>query len=83
MPDAHHLGRAGSDDLAHDATAMPEGREATLTFQKTWGARLKPYLAPADYEELSRLCDPQHPEFALQRPDFHFLQTFTLVVGEL
>ncbi len=52
-------------------------------FQKTWGTRLKPYLAEDDYEELSRLCDPQHPEFALRRPDFHFLQTFTLVVGEV
>jgi len=52
-------------------------------FQKTWGTRLKPYLAEDDYEELSRLCDPQHPEFALRRPDFHFLQTFTLVVGDV
>ncbi|KQV56469.1 hypothetical protein ASC95_28970 [Pelomonas sp. Root1217] len=31
MPDAHHLGRAGSADLAHDITATPGGREATLT----------------------------------------------------
>ena len=63
----------------------PEDEDYLLEaiFQKTWGARLKPYLAPADYEELSRLCDPQHPEFALRRPDFHFLQTFTLVVGEV
>ncbi|MFX7883303.1 hypothetical protein ABTK06_20185, partial [Acinetobacter baumannii] len=63
----------------------PEDEDYLLEaiFQKTWGARLTPYLAPADYEELSRLCDPQHPEFALRRPDFHFLQTFTLVVGEV
>ena len=51
-------------------------------FRGTWGERLRPYLAPADYEELMRLCDPHHREFALQRPDFHFLQTFTLAVGE-
>lgn len=31
MPDAHHLGCAGSGDLAHDTTATVEGREATLT----------------------------------------------------
>ena len=50
-------------------------------FQGTWGERLRPYLSPDDYAELSRLCDPNSPEFALQRPDFHFLQTFTLVTG--
>jgi SAM-dependent methyltransferase len=51
-------------------------------FRGTWGERLRPYLSPADYEELTRLCDPQHPQFALHRPDFHFVQTFTLAVGE-
>ena len=51
-------------------------------FRGTWGERLRPHLPRADHEELTRLCDPQHPEFALHRPDFHFLQTFTLAVGE-
>ena len=51
-------------------------------FRGTWGERLRPYLTLADHEELTRLCDPQHPQFALHRPDFHFLQTFTLAVGE-
>jgi SAM-dependent methyltransferase len=50
-------------------------------FRGTWGERLRPYLAPADYRELMELCDPQHSRYALARPDFHFLQTFTLVVG--
>jgi len=50
-------------------------------FRATWGDRLKPYLSSADHEELQRLCDPQHPSFALRRPDFHFVQTFTLAVG--
>jgi SAM-dependent methyltransferase len=50
-------------------------------FRGTFGERLRPYLKPADYERLTRLCDPSHPEFALQRRDFHFLQTFTLAVG--
>jgi SAM-dependent methyltransferase len=50
-------------------------------FQNTWGARLRPYLSDADYVELSQLCDPRDPGFALRRPDFHFLQTFTLVTG--
>jgi SAM-dependent methyltransferase len=50
-------------------------------FRGTWGERLRPYLSQADYEELMRVCDPQHPQFALRRPDFHFVQTFTLAVG--
>jgi len=51
-------------------------------FRDTWGERLRPYLTEDDYAELSRLCDPRQPQFALRRPDFHFLQTFTLVTGE-
>jgi SAM-dependent methyltransferase len=50
-------------------------------FRGTWGERLRPYLAPADYRELTELCDPQHSRYALARPDFHFLQTFTVAVG--
>src|SRR5712671_1539120 len=49
----------------------------------TWGERLRPYLSNDDYAELLRLCDPQHPKFALRRPDFHFLQSFTLATGEV
>jgi len=52
-------------------------------FLGTWGGeRLRPYLSSGDYAELARLCDPRDEAFALRRPDFHFLQTFTLAVGE-
>ena len=51
-------------------------------FRDTWGERLRPYLADEDYAELVRLCDPGGSQFALRRPDFHFLQTFTLAMGE-
>ena len=51
-------------------------------FRDTWGERLRPYLSEDDYAELERVCDPQHPQFALRRPVFHFLQCFTLVTGE-
>lgn len=51
-------------------------------FRGTFGERLRPYLAMEEYEALSMQCDPQHPAFALKRADFHFLQTFTLVVAE-
>lgn len=50
-------------------------------FQNTWGERLRPYLSGDDFEELMHLCDPQHAQYALRRPDFHFLQSFTVAVG--
>jgi len=54
-----------------------------VIFRGTWGERLRPYLEADDYEALARLCDPGQPDFALRRPDFHFLQSFTLAVGEV
>jgi SAM-dependent methyltransferase len=51
-------------------------------FRGTWQERLRPYLSTEDYAELSRLCDPTDSQFALRRPDFHFLQSFSVVVGE-
>ncbi len=54
-----------------------------VIFRDTWGERLRPYLSDADYDELVRLCDSRHPQFALHRPDFHFLQSFSLAIGEV
>jgi SAM-dependent methyltransferase len=65
---------------------LNEADEAYLLeaiFRDTWGERLRPYLAREDYDELTTLCDPRHAGFALRRPDFHFLQTFTLAVGQV
>jgi SAM-dependent methyltransferase len=52
-------------------------------FRGTWGARLKPYLEAHDFEALSRLTDPNGDDYALERADFHLLQTFTLVTGSV
>jgi len=52
-------------------------------FRGTWGQRLRPYLSDGDFADLAQVCDPQHPQYALGRPDFHFLQSFTLAVGEI
>jgi SAM-dependent methyltransferase len=52
-------------------------------FRDTWGERLRPYLSGEDYDELTALCDPSDPAFALRRTDFHFLQTFTVAVGQV
>jgi SAM-dependent methyltransferase len=50
-------------------------------FNGTWGERLAPYLSTDDYARVQKLCNPDAPEFALRRADFHFLQTLTLVTG--
>jgi hypothetical protein len=50
-------------------------------FRDTWGERLRPYLSAQDYLQVTQLCDPHSPGFALRRPDFHFLQTFTLITA--
>jgi SAM-dependent methyltransferase len=52
-------------------------------FRDTWGERLRPYLSADDYQQLARLCDPHAAEYALHRPDLHFLQTFSLAAGEI
>jgi SAM-dependent methyltransferase len=52
-------------------------------FKNTWGERLRPYMSADLYVQLERLCDPKHREFALRRADFHFLQSFSVVVGEV
>lgn len=52
-------------------------------FRGTWGERLRPYLTAADFAELSDLCNPDSRRYALRRPDFHFLQSFTVASGAL
>jgi SAM-dependent methyltransferase len=76
--------RARTFMIERTAPLRPEDEDYLLEaiFRDTWNSRLQPYLSGSDYEELIRLCDPRHQEFALHRPDFHFLQSFTLVVGQ-
>ncbi len=50
-------------------------------FRGYWGEKLTPYLTNADAENLARFCNPDAPSFCLRRPDFHHLQTLTVVVG--
>lgn len=64
-----------------DAAALRYYTEAV--FRDTWGERLRPYLTEEEFAALARLCDPQDAAFALTRPDFHALQTFTLASGWL
>jgi SAM-dependent methyltransferase len=85
------LRRAGLDNVYVRTFSIerlsPLGAEDTdylleAIFRGTWGERLRPYLSGEDFDELARLCDPNSAQFALDRQDFHFIQTFTLTVGD-
>ena len=69
--------------IERTAPLVPADEEylAEILFKDISRGRLRPYLSGADHDELTHLCDPSRAEFALRRPDFHFLQTFTMVRG--
>jgi hypothetical protein len=48
-------------------------------FRGYWGHRVQPYLTPGDWEALRALTDPESGRYCLRRPDFHHIQTYTLV----
>jgi SAM-dependent methyltransferase len=50
-------------------------------FQGYWGPKLKPYLSAADWSELTALTDAASPAYALDRADFHHVQTLTVASG--
>jgi SAM-dependent methyltransferase len=50
-------------------------------FEGHWGERVRSYLDAADWQQLVRLTDPGSDGYALNRPDFHALQTSTVVTG--
>lgn len=50
-------------------------------FSGYWGERLRPYLREDDWSDVQRLCDPDSPVYCLDRPDFHHIQTLTMVTG--
>ena len=52
-------------------------------FNGYWGERLRPYLNDDDWREVQRLCDPTSSAYCLERPDFHHVQTLTMVVGRV
>ena len=60
---------------------IDEGYLTEVIFGEMRGERLRPYLSDQDFVELTRLSDRGHPDYALRRQDFHFLQTFSLVTG--
>lgn len=51
-------------------------------FKGYWDYRVQPYLTEDDWQTLQALCDPHSAHFCLRRPDFHHIQTFTIVMGQ-
>ncbi len=52
-----------------------------VVFQGYWGDKVQPYLSDGDWRRLTALCDPASGDYCLDRPDFHHLQTLTVVEG--
>jgi SAM-dependent methyltransferase len=50
-------------------------------FRGYWGEKIRPFMRADDWDALMALCDPASPAFCLRRDDFHYLQTYTVVVG--
>lgn len=70
-------------ERTHPLAAADERYLLECIFRGTWGERLREYLDPEDFAELTRLCDPDDERYALRRPDFHFLQSLTFAVGTM
>lgn len=50
-----------------------------VVFRGYWGHRVQPYLSAEDWKALQALTNPGSPRYCLHRPDFHHIQTYTLV----
>ncbi len=66
-----------------DRAPLCPQREA---FQRNWfvhsfGQRLRPYLAPRDWEEFAALFDPDSTTYLLNHPDFFMSRTWYLGIG--
>jgi SAM-dependent methyltransferase len=80
---AHHVvSRTFMIERLSPLGAADEAYLRDVIFRDTWGERLRPYLPAEDFAALARLTDAADPQFALVRPDFHFLQSFTVVSGQ-
>ena len=62
------------DDAARDAL--------TGSFQMLWG-KAKPEVAPEDWTQFQRLCQPESPDFILNLPDYYAFITYSLFWGKV
>ena len=52
-------------------------------FEGAWGDKVLPYLSPDERARLQRNCDAGSPDYCLDRPDFHHVQTLTVCEGRV
>jgi SAM-dependent methyltransferase len=52
-------------------------------FQSYWGSKLRPFLDEDDWQQLDEACNPLSPGVCVDRPDFHHIQTYTVVEGRV
>jgi SAM-dependent methyltransferase len=75
--------RARTFTIDRVAPLDPPARDWLLEvlFRGHWLGKVEQHLAPADVEALHALVDPESSGFCLDRPDFHHVQTLTVVAG--
>jgi SAM-dependent methyltransferase len=54
---------------------------AETVFVGYWGEKLRPWLSGDEWAALQRNIAPASPDYCLDRPDFHHIQTLTVCVG--
>jgi demethylmenaquinone methyltransferase/2-methoxy-6-polyprenyl-1,4-benzoquinol methylase len=52
-----------------------------VVFERNWGLRLRDLLAPADWEQRSRLCEAGAPTFVLDDPDYYCLYPISVLTA--
>jgi len=52
-------------------------------FDRNWGERLRPLLAPRDWAQRARLCDAKSPGNVLRSADYHCLYPLTVFAGNV
>lgn len=65
------------------APLSDDARTALLSlFQMRWGSA-KPEVLQDDWEEFQRLCQPDSPDFILNRPDYYAFFTYSMFHGRV
>ena len=84
------LGEAGLDELqartfvADIRSPLDDAAQGALTesFQMLWG-KAEPEVAPQDWAQFQRLCQPESPDFILTSPSYYAFITYSLFWGKV
>jgi ubiquinone/menaquinone biosynthesis C-methylase UbiE len=66
----------------HSPLSDPIRSALTMAFQMFWG-EVHAKVAPQDWAEFERLCQPKSPDFILDRPDYYAFLTYSLFQGKV